>query len=329
MSQNRFKVGSFNLYNLVLPGKTYYSRRRYTESEYQRKKKWIAEQLRRMDADIVGFQEIFHSTALQQALDKSGKYYKAKLLVGNETGQKPVVGLVSRFTVLEHGVVSDFPIKAQLEIDGTEVPINHFSRPVVWARLQIRPAIEVVVFVVHLKSKNPMIGEGVNRHDPMERAKGKARSLIRRAAEATALRYLILDILQDGDQPAIVMGDVNDTGAAVTSEIMTGSPPWRKLPYEIKLRNWNVLLYNVKDIQARRSPHDVYYTHIHNGHYESLDHILISQEFVHSNPRHVGSIEYVTVFNDHLIDETLSQDTVPQWQSDHGQVVATIKLRLS
>jgi predicted extracellular nuclease len=69
------------------------------------------------------------------------------------------------------------------------------------------------------------------------------------------------------------------------------------------------------------------YTHIHNGHFESLDHVLVSQEFVGQNPRHVGAVEYVSVLNDHLIDETLSDDKIPRWQSDHGQVVVTIKLR--
>lgn len=88
-----------------------------------------------------------------------------------------------------------------------------------------------------------------------------------------------------------------------------------------------MLLYNVKDIQARQSYRDTYYTYIHNGHYESLDHILVSQEFVHQNPSRLGEVEYVSVHNDHLIDETLSDQAVPRWQSDHGQVVTTIRLR--
>jgi hypothetical protein len=122
------------------------------------------------------------------------------------------------------------------------------------------------------------------------------------------------------------MGDFNDDGGAVTSKVMSGSPPWRRLPIEVKREIWDVLLYNVKDIQARQSYHDVYYTHLHNGHYDSLDHILVSQEFVRQNPARLGFVEYVKVFNDHLIDETLSNDRIPLWGSDHGQVVTTIQL---
>ena len=45
-----------------------------------------------------------------------------------------------------------------------------------------------------------------------------------------------------------------------------------------------------------------------------------------ANPEYRGYVEYVKVFNDHLIDETLSNEEVPVTQSDHGQVVATIRL---
>ena len=57
-----------------------------------------------------------------------------------------------------------------------------------------------------------------------------------------------------------------------------------------------------------------------------MDHILVSQEFVRQNPNRLGYVEYVKVYNDHLIDETLSDDRPPRWESDHGLVTATIQL---
>ena len=322
---DRFKVGSFNLYNLALAEEPFYDRS-YTKEIYQKKRTWLAQQLQRMDADIVGFQEIFHTEALKDILKASGQYGNASMIVGKRRGSVPVVGLVSRFPVVKHGFVSTFPNQAQLEIEGTEVPIHRFSRPVLWATLEMYPGMNLTVFVVHLKSKNPKISPGADPHDPLERALGKAKSLIIRAAEATALRSILLDQLYASNHPIIVMGDINDTETAVTSEIASGSPPWRKLSLEAKKQSWDVLLYNGKDIQARQSYRDIYYTHIHNGHYESLDHILVSQEFVRENRQSIGYIEYVTVFNDHLRDETLSDDAIPPWQSDHGQVVTTIRL---
>ncbi len=327
MDVKRFKIGTFNLYNLVLPKKKYYGHRQYSPDDYRKKIDWIGAQLGWMGADLVGFQEIFHRAALEEALQASGLYERAEVLVGQSRTQGPVVGLVSRFPVLDYEFIAKFPPQARLEMNDTPVPLDTFSRPVLCARLKLPTGQPVLVFVVHLKSKNPMLGEDADRHDPVERAIGKAKSLIRRAAEATAVRCLLLERLKGNNDPVIMMGDINDTGHAVTSEIMAGSPPWRRLDARAKRRVWDVLLYNVKDIQARQSYRDVYFTHIHNGHYESLDHILVSQEFVRQNPNHIGAVEYVKVFNDHLVDDTLTRDAIPCWKSDHGQVVATIEFR--
>ena len=325
MAKNIFKVGTFNLFNLALPEERYYNRR-YRKDEYDRKVKWIAGQLARMDADIVGFQEVFHLPALQKTLAMSGQYNGASIRMGERNGEGPAVALVSRFEALDYDVFVDFPEKAILEFNGTQVPITQFSRPVLRAKLLLAQDTIVNVFVVHFKSKRPKLPADVDPHDPRESAKGEARSLMIRAAETTALRHILMDTLENTNYPVIMMGDFNDDGSAVTSRILCGAEPWRKLPTEAKKRLWDVHMYNVKDIQARQSYRDVYYTHLHNGHYDSLDHILVSQEFVRQNPQRLGFVEYVKTYNDHLIDETLSDDRVPFWESDHGQVVASIHL---
>ena len=287
---------------------------------------WISRQLNRMNADIVGFQEVFHIAALEQVLEASGIYDRASVSVSERGGEGPAVALVSRFPVLDHDIIPEFPKAAQLEIDGVAVPIYNFSRPVLRVRLQLSDELDLIVFVVHLKSKRPKVPDDVNPHDPRVQAIGESRSLMIRAAEATALRHLLLEALENTNNPVIVMGDFNDDGQAVTSNILVGAEPWRNLDTREKQRLWDVHLYNVKDIQARQSYRDVYYTHLHNGHYDSLDHILVSQEFVRQNPRRLGYVEYVKVYNDHLIDETLSDDRIPKWESDHGQVCTTIQL---
>jgi hypothetical protein len=70
----------------------------------------------------------------------------------------------------------------------------------------------------------------------------------------------------------------------------------------------------------------VYYTRLHDGHHESLDHILLSEEFSPTNPKRIGFFEYMRVFNDHLIDQKLANEEIPVWQSDHGQVIVSIEL---
>ena len=76
----------------------------------------------------------------------------------------------------------------------------------------------------------------------------------------------------------------------------------------------------------RTANRDVTYSHIHNCRYEVLDHILVSHDFVRGNPNHIGHILYQQIFNDHVIDETLKDEQRTNIESDHGQVVATLKL---
>ena len=140
MAKKYFKVCTFNLLNLALPGERYYNRE-YRHDEFTRKVAWVSNQLNRMNADIIGFQEVFHKPALEQVLQASGKYEGAEIVMGERNGEGPAVALVSRFNVLEYTVVSDFPPKARLEFNGTEVPIYQFSRPVMKARVEVTPEL--------------------------------------------------------------------------------------------------------------------------------------------------------------------------------------------
>lgn len=326
MNSKQFKVGTFNVLNLALPDVPFYDKQTYSPAVYAKKKRWIAQQLINMDADIVGFQEVFQVEALQEALQESNLYAEAKVVAPVRTGDGPTVALASRFPVLRHRVYEVFPAKATLSFENVPLPIYRFSRAVLSVDVDLGNGLEATFFVLHLKSKRPIMPDESDRDDPTEKAKGQVRALIQRAAEATAIRAILMEFLQHRSHPVIVLGDINDSHLAVTSQILTGEPPARRQPFEQRKALWDTLLYHVKDLQARRSFGDYYYTHIHNGHYESIDHIMVSQEFVAENPEHIGRVSYVAVWNDHLIDDTLSQERIPQWQSDHGQVVATFEI---
>ena len=194
------------------------------------------------------------------------------------------------------------------------------------ADIEIRPGLIITFFVAHLKSKRPLFSDNVDRFDPLEISKGEARSLLLRATEANALRTIMMDSLRNRSIPVIALGDFNDTHTSVTTQLISGQPPPRKWPNKHKRKVWDIILHHVKDIQARQSSKDVYYTHIHNGHYESLDHIMVSEELVRQNPKRIGKVIYVRIFNDHIIDQTFSDRRINCWESDHAQVLATIEL---
>ncbi|MGB3310460.1 MAG: endonuclease/exonuclease/phosphatase family protein [Nodosilinea sp.] len=326
MERNQFRIGTFNLNNLMLPDREFYPGEAHSQSDYLKKLAWIGAQLDRMTVDICGFQEVFHRGALKEALHRSEYHQHHEIVMAEGFGRGPGVALATRLPVLGQRVYDEFPAESILDLEGAEIPIRRFSHPVLAVDLALTEAIQCTVVVVHLKSKRPMMTNGVDRSDPIEIAKGHARSLIRRTAEATALRFLLMEGLRDRNYPVIVVGDVNDNHTAVTTQIVTGQPPWECWPYRKKAPVWDVLLYQVKDIQARLGYGDHYYTHIHNGHYDSLDHIMVSEEFSAQNRDRIGRVTYVSVFNDHLFDQTLLEDSIESWQSDHGQVVANIEL---
>lgn len=67
----RFTIASFNVKNLIRADKEYYKFQQYTPEEYAWKKDWMADQLLSMDADIVGFQEIFEEDALRDVISEA------------------------------------------------------------------------------------------------------------------------------------------------------------------------------------------------------------------------------------------------------------------
>lgn len=329
------KVGTFNLMNLMLPNREVYGSLRYTPEEFGRKAEWVNFMLNQMDADVIGFQECFHRQALLQIIGRNKRYHSAEVVMGDEDGKQPKVALLSRYPIDDVEVFDKFPPDSLIYVQPRGVydqkiylPFDTFTRPVLKVDVYIKPFGIVTFFVVHLKSKRPIFYDNEDENNPVDLARAQVRSLMLRAAESAAVRSILMRSMKNQTRPVVVFGDVNDTGNSVTSRIISGEVPQHKLSDKMKQSVWDVLLYHVKDIQARRSYQDFYYTHIHNGMYESLDHIMVSQELVTENPRNVGRVGLVTVYNDHLVDQTFTAQGQDKCKSDHGVVVCSLELDL-
>lgn len=321
------KVGTFNVMNLGVPGRPTYPGEGLSNEDAEKKISWTSRLLSEMDADFVGFQEVFHREALVEAVNRSGVYPGATVDVADENGRLPRVAFVSRLPVRRVEVVKDFPPAARVDFGGQPLPFTQFHRPVFKVTVELPGGVEALMLVVHLKSKRPMVDEGRSRHDPWEVARGQARSLVLRACEAAALRWMVLEEVRRTETPLILLGDLNDATHAVTTDILQGDRPQRYYPPEVKKKLWDILLTSCGDLQVRKSYKDVYYTHLHDSQYESLDHIFVSQEFVNENPRHLANVEYLRVYNDHLLDPSLTDEKPRPWVSDHGAVVVGLKMR--
>ncbi len=349
----RVSVATFNVRNLVNAGVTYYETQKYSPAKFSRKVAWLAEQLYRMDADVVGLQEVFHAEALQAVVDAyhdllavrtapdvaARKRYVHVHHVANvatePNGPMPGLALLSRRPlvgeVVAHQDLSARPVTVNAA-EGMTFRLDRLSRPLMVARVRLTDAVTATIVNAHLKSKRP---EYLDRDAPeakpenalfVERAMGTFRALLRRAGEALALRRLVVDVMRGTNEPVIVLGDLNDDGNAVTTEIVHGEAPFRGWPLAVKRLFWDVELHNAARLHMRRSERDTVFTHIFNGDYGTLDHIFVSQEFYYRNPTRLGDVAYVQCFNDHLTDNSLPGAPNLGDASDHGQLVCVLSI---
>lgn len=336
----RFRIASFNVENLILSDVRYYDRMIDTREQYDTKVNWIASILNRAKPDIVGIQEVWFDEALIDAAKRSFHFAAGVNVVAlgatraenfdGKMAKRPRVGLISRFPVKAASSTTAFPASVDLTIplrvDGgaiAQVPVvvQQFQRPVLRAVLDVN-GLDLIVYVVHLKSKGPLIREGEDGDDPFAAALGQARATMVRAGEAAALRHLILADLKATKRPVIVLGDLNDTPDAASTQIVRGLMPKKDMDGREKKALWDVILYSTFRIAQERSP--TIHTHIHDGERDILDHILVSEEFYSRNRNRIGQVVRHEVINDHLRDSP--DDRPPPGASDHGVPIAEIEL---
>jgi endonuclease/exonuclease/phosphatase family metal-dependent hydrolase len=335
MAKKTVSFTSFNLFNLNEPGLPMYDDPDgWTQAAYDRKIAWTARMLTDMRADVFGFQELWHGQSLTNALAAAGldQTHRALVPPGHAGGRVVCAAAVARDMLVGDPVwIETFPEDFILKSRGGDeqtgaigVTINAFSRPVL--NFRIKPhagAPDVAVYVCHFKSKGPtrIFQEDWYKksiHGKHAEAIGGALSTIRRTAEALALRTILTQVMKDTSTPVVVIGDCNDGQHSNTLNIMTGQPRFLTALSE---GGGDTDLYTCQTLQQYRSQIDVYYTHIFNDTRESLDHILVSQEFYDNSRSRIWAFDGLEIGNDHLN----SDDHKETGTGDHGVVRARFK----
>ena len=340
MSRNKRDItfGSFNLYNLQLPAKSWRGKR-YSEKEYKDKIGWSAGRLRAMDADVIAFQElwspqclcdVFKEAQLENsyhlAFIRDDGWYDIAVAVAVRRpwqirGKKRHKSFPGGFRLVKRPV--DRRDSNEDEDDDIRVDISEFSRAV----LQLTvghgedSALQPIEFLaVHLKSKVETPLDQDESRDPCiaphSKALGAALSTIRRTAESAALRIILNDVMKCTDTPVVVVGDYNDAPNSNTLAIVTEQPSFRFYADSRAGRTSDKGLYNAGALQQLRSFRDVNYTYIHKGEFGSLDHILVSEQFYDHSQKRIWSFREMRIWNDHLMEPG------EQGASDHGLVCA-------
>lgn len=311
--QQELRFATFNAFNLAPPGvKLYDNLAPSTPEQYEAKLDWTARQIDLLDADVIGFQEIFSQEALRAALARTTKYSNAEHIGFDPDPAAPrltpSVALVTRLPRAELAAqLVDFP-------DGINMPegsrdAERFTRAPLHVALQVTPDLVIDVVVVHLKSRRPDYRNGDSGDDPQLYALACLRSLVRRGTEAAALRVLLAGMARKHKRPRIVMGDFNDVADAVTTGIVmgVGAPLGERL-------------FDASQLQRRFDcQRDVAFSCVHDGRYSTIDHVLVSEDFHRDLPNAIGEVMDVVSLNDHLLLGSPGA-------SDHGQVIARLRL---
>lgn len=280
---------------------------------------------------------------------------------GEPGHRRPGLATLSRFGFAEPPRVLQNlqePLRIPMSSLGGEHSAGHYtitrlSRPILLTRIPVGDQV-VSVFNCHLKSK---LGEFIRpegaefapevvltAYNPAGRAMGALRSALRRMAEAWVLRREILAELDKG-HPVMVLGDFNDGEHAVSSEIVTGEVPFHNyswmLRHDAKHPNdryskeenkqiteavERVRLHSAEKMFVRKSLRDMVYTAAFGGVYESIDQIYMSRHFLPAYHRAIGEMEYFSVFNDHLTDGSHPEAPYNKLASDHGQIMAHMRI---
>jgi len=335
MRARKLSFTTFNLYNLNEAGLPMYRNRQgWSEDEHARKIDWTRFMIEVAEADVFGFQELWHNQSLQTAFANSRLAADYRLLLPpGHAGQRIVCAGAVRTDMLdgEPEWISEFPRAFKLESRGDDaqtpaisVVINAFSRPVLHFTIKPRDDRQPIhVYVCHLKSKAPtaLYREAWYNQDrelyrPHTEAIGSALSTIRRTAEATALRMILTERTKGTDTAAVVLGDLNDGQRSNTLDIITGQPRYLS---GLSQGGGDSDLYLGQTMQQYRSERDVYYTHVYQGMRDSLDHVLVSQELYDNSRKRLWAFDGLEVYNDHLNRESHKQD---DGTNDHGIVRA-------
>ena len=327
------KIASFNLYNLQVPGEKW-RRKEYSQKEYNAKIDWTASILQKMNADVIGFQELWSKQSLIDAFTTAELINDYELCFIKDKWYDIAVAAAVRkpWKVSGTEIIKKFPSNFVLkkrkyrrnqdqdrEDDEMDIKIDKFSRSLLQLTIKHEDIkkLQFKVFACHLKSKLPTNLDSEEEGKPKiklhKEALGSAMSTIRRTAEAAALRIVITELTKNTDTPVVVIGDLNDTPLSNTLSIITEKPAFRLYEASGSGSASDIGLYSASQLQQYRSIRDVYFTHEFKGVREILDHVLVSEQFYDHSRNKLWTFKEMKIWNDHIEDGDSAT-------SDHGVV---------
>jgi len=256
--------------------------------------------------------------------------------------QHPVVAIASRYPIVEIDAV-----KPNLELAQAIGLANDFSfsRKVLRATVEVPHLGKCDCYVVHYKSKRPMIelneqnktwsAEKVIIESLKTQVAGSWGSTIQRGSEATLLMIDMIQRRETTSYPMILMGDFNNTLTdGVLSHLLTNTLRFvSAIDSDAYLAKYclndawdlfQVALANESNETSQEEKVARTPTHYFGGGSSVLDYILLSCEFDASYHDSLYQVSGYDTYDRHLINPIFERDGE---STDHGVVLVTLTLR--
>ena len=213
---------TWNVENLFLPSPNGFGAR--NQETYDAKIAYLAQTITAMAPDGIALQEIGQAESAADLAQALGGWQSG--LSGHPDIRGIRTAVLTPHTITGTTELWAFPDGAMESVPGPDGQVlAHMGRGMVVASIRTPAGTEVQLASVHLKSK--LLTFPNNRRFPInedERASGAGYALLRRAAEAVAVRATLNRIMPaPNGVPTILAGDFNDGPGAVTTDPCSGS----------------------------------------------------------------------------------------------------------
>ncbi len=319
------RFATANLFNYLAPPNAFYEFNNIYETEqWQKKQQWLNRKLMFLNADVIGFQEIFSADELKKQLTEQGYPYFATVdtphISHDYIYTHPVVGIASRFELTEITAI-------EVNQPNTKERFT-FNRKPLRATLN-HPALgHVDIYVVHFKSQRPTLDEQPTSENTFEAWQqenyGRWLSSVQRGFEASILHNAMMERKRVTGNPIVLMGDFNQLLSSQEFASLRSTHRFRQpesyshlLPYQL-IDSWDLYSHTAEKL---RKP-----THYTGASGQVLDYILLSSEFSLEANRNIAKVTDYHVEDQHLINPSFELDS---FASDHAFVSVTLNCALS
>ena len=267
-------VATWNLENLFSPNAQFGPT---TAAEFEEKVRVLAETIHSAGVDVLGAQEVGDDEAFEALVSALGAEWVGVLSTHFDRRHSIRVGFASRLPIVESSEYFEIPTQLRgVPTNDDGAGLESMGRGALRVRIELGDE-PVDLVTAHLKSKLITFpGSRFSPRDEGERARYTAYALLRRAAEAAALRIFANGIVGGNGltHGVVVMGDLNDEVEAATTQILNG-PPGSEIGTAGENQPDRGDAWRLLNL-APLMPADKRYSRIFRGRRELIDHIFVS-----------------------------------------------------